>query len=454
MEAAGTRRFAAAALVVLACAEPPAPAPSLDSVEPSRGPEGQAVPLVVHGAWLLPAVSTDFRRGAASTLDATMGASLVGADGSRVALEQVTFEDTATLTAQVPAGTPRGIYDVEVTDARGRVASLAQAFSVVTPAESVARFAFQGISDQHASVPFPVRLLALDGTGALVESFDGTVFLSDDSGTVAPSSLGPFVGGQLQALVTVGAVTPSTALHARDALSHQGDSPAFAVSAGPPVRLAFAAPTPAAVAGSCVGPLTVSLLDAFGFPAVAAADVPIALSAVPGDGVQTFGDGACGTERGSLTIATGEGATTLSVLATVARTLELRAEPLGLPSASLRLEVSPQAPTRLAFRAAPGAVTAGQCSAMFEIAAEDALGNASAPASATPLSVTLTPPGSVALFDDAACEVASAGLSLGPGDAAVRFFIMAGAAGLVHLELAAAAGPALSTGATDLEVTP
>ena len=437
-------------LLTLGCSEGGAPL-KLKGVSPARAAEGLVVDLELSGEGILAAVVTDFRATRSSQLDATVTAALVAADGTEVSLNDVVFVDTANVHARVPATLARGLYDVRLTDARGATDTLEGAFSIVAAADAVARFEFQPIGDQHARVPFPLRALAVDAAGALVESFDGVLELSDDSGTVRPTTVGPFVRGRLQAFISIDVLTPATILHGRNAAGKTGDSEIFSVTPGPATSVVFAQAPAAANAGGCTGPFELRLEDTWGFPTAATADLAVALSAIPGLGVEFFSDASCSLVATGLVIGTGVSATRLYVKATVAGPLAVRAAPEALPSAQTQLAVRAQAPARLNFATAPASVSVNGCSTVFEVRSEDSLGNTSAPAAATALMLSALPAAGVAFFDDDACTTPVNAPSLTATKSQMRFFLKSTIAAMVHLEVSATA---LTSAGADVAVIP
>ena len=436
--------------LTLGCSEAVAPL-KLKTVSPVRAAEGAVIDLELSGEGILAAVITDFQKTGASQLDATVTAALVAADGTEVPLEEVVFIDTAKVHARVPANIARGLYDVRITDARRASDTLPGAFSIIAAADAVARFEFQPVGNQHARVPFAVRALAVDAAGALVESFDGMLELSDDSGTVRPATVGPFVRGRLQVFVSIDVLTPATILHLRNTAGKTGDSETFSVTPGPATSVVFAQSPTAANAGGCAGPFELRLHDTWGFPTPATADLSVSLSAIPGLGVEFFSDGSCSLVASSLVMGTGVTAKQLYVKATVAGALAVRAAPEALPSVQTQLQVMAQAPTRLNFATAPSTVGVNSCSAVFEVRSEDSLGNTSAPATAKTLTLSALPAAGVAFFDDDACTTPVNAPTLGATKSQVRFFLKSTIEALVHVDVAATA---LTSAGADVAVTP
>ncbi|MEW5737942.1 MAG: hypothetical protein AB1938_03395 [Myxococcota bacterium] len=434
-----------------------APAPRVTSISPAQGGEGQAVDVVVTGEGFLAAIVTDFRSRARSSVDGTVSVSLLSEAGDATPLEEVVLVDVHTVRARVPATLPRGLYDVRVVDARGAEATLPGGYSVVTPAESVASFTVEPIASQSPGVPFAVRLLAVDANGMLVESFDGAVTLSDDTGTLTPAMPGAFVRGRLLAFVTVTTLATGNVLRAADALGHTGASLPFDVVPGPAARATFAQPAPSLQADVCGGPFRLQLTDQMGFAVPAPADEVVALSSVPSAGLGFFSDSSCMVPVTSATLAVGAQAVEVYARGTLAGTLSVRASPTSFPTSEQVVVVAPGPAASLTFSAPPTPVRAAVCSPPVDITAEDAFGNPAPPAVTTALTVNVTPAAEAALFSDATCSTALGQVVLDASRASARVFLLAGDAGVVRLEALATdadGGTPLSSAALDVEVSP
>ncbi|HUU00923.1 MAG TPA: Ig-like domain-containing protein [Myxococcota bacterium] len=101
------------------------------------------------------------------------------------------------------------------------------------------------------SAPFAVPLWARDSYGNLVTVFAGTVFLSDATGTLAPSISGDFAGGARSESLAVSMIAVDDFIHADDGAGHEGLSNLFDVSDAQPVELvaSFEFVPPACVEG-------------------------------------------------------------------------------------------------------------------------------------------------------------------------------------------------------------
>jgi hypothetical protein len=122
-----------AGLALLACAATasagaagcaPVPAPSPDQVQPGSGPGDRQVQVTIHGANFLPVVQADFNSGRdriVTRFVARLGDVMLG---------EVTYVDSRTLSARVPAGMAPGRYDLTVIDPRGTRGQLSDAYLV------------------------------------------------------------------------------------------------------------------------------------------------------------------------------------------------------------------------------------------------------------------------------------------------------------------------------------
>jgi hypothetical protein len=309
---------------------------------PSQGTGLAPLAVSIAGEHFDAATKTDFTEGS-GTLDAAFQARLVpDAGGAALALAAVQLTADRRLLATVPAGIARGAYSLEVTDPAGRVGVLRQAFRVVSPPESVAAFRVDRLETAYAAVPFLVTLTAVDGAGAVVDGFAGSVQLTDLTGRLTPASAGPFAFGATQVRVTVPQLAAGDRITARDGLGHAGTSTAFDVIAGPPVAVAFTS-LPAAVAVGACATATFELRDAHGFRASAPSALDVQLQSAPAGALAFHGGGgaACNSPITSVTLPSGASAASFRLVASVAGTAGLRLSPSTLPSVTQGITVTP-----------------------------------------------------------------------------------------------------------------
>lgn len=307
---------------------------------PAQGTGLAPLAVFIVGQHFDAAATTDFAEGSA-TMDAAFQARLLPeAGGAAIPLEAVQLTADRRLQASVPV-IAQGRYALEVTDPAGRVGLLSQAFRVVMPPERLAAFRVERGEIAHAGVPFLVTLTALDGAGAVVDGFTGSVQLTDRTGTLTPATAGPFAVGTKQLQVTVTTLATSDRITADDGAGHSGTTTAFDVIAGPPVAIAFADAPAAVAAGNCAT-ATLALRDSMGFPAPAAAPVSVELQSSPPGGVAFhWGTGACNSPVTAITLAAGASTASFRFVASSAGSADIRVVPSGLPSATHALTVTP-----------------------------------------------------------------------------------------------------------------
>lgn len=335
-------RLAPWLLALAACAQAPAskgPVPM--GITPSQTTGMAPLSVEVSGQGFEASVQTDFT-GGTSTLQGAFQVKLVpSAGGAAISLSQVALTPARTLTGVVPAGLPQGTYDLQVIDPAGRSGVLPRAFRVVTSAENVASFKVDLLETAVAGVPFLVSLSALDAQGQVVDGFTGTAAVGDLTGTVSPTTVGPFVAGRLETRVAVKVVTAADAVTVTDALGRTGTSPSFAVAPGPPVALAFASAPVSAAAGACSAPVVLELRDVLGNATPAPAAVAVALQSAPAGSLTFFAGSGCSSATASVTIAAGSTQASLRFAGAVAEPVAIRAVPAGLPSATQGETVTP-----------------------------------------------------------------------------------------------------------------
>jgi hypothetical protein len=334
------RPLALCAAVALACAGTSVPeGPVLVAMDPSQGTALEPLAVEIAGERFDADVRTDF--GGAGSVDARFSARLapVGGGGP-VELLDVRLTSHRTLRATVPAGIAPGAYDLVVKDPRGRKAVLPRAFRVVTDAENVAAFRVDVLEAPRAGVAFAVSLTAVDGGGLTVDGFDGSVTVDDLTGTVGPTSLGPFTLGRFQGLLTVSALTAADRLTVVDGLGHGGASDLFDVVAGPPVAVAFAEPPVVAASGGCSPPVELELRDALGHPTPAEHVLAAEVHSSP-PGLELFADGACSAPLSSLAFAAGASRAAFRFRGGAPGAIALRVVPSSLPSAAQAATVTP-----------------------------------------------------------------------------------------------------------------
>ena len=443
-----------AAVVLAACSDAPDPLPELHAVTPPQSTADQDVVVEISGAHLEARVVTDFDHHGKSALDATFAASLVphGGDAAQaIALLDVQLISATSLTARVPAGIPRGEYDLGVLDPSRRTTTLMSAYRVVASAETIAGFRIDPIGSQRARSPFTVSLAAVDQLGRVVDGFSGSATLSDLSGALSPTDTGRFVEGRARVLVTVTTPIASDVLTVTDALGHASIADTFDVKTGLAVALVVRSTAQALGAGECSQPLELELVDVFAEPAQAETPLTLTLASGPLDGVQFFADAACTSSSAVVPLQPGASRVAVHFLTTRSGSPTVRVSSDRLPSASQRQTVAPGSPSTLGFATPGQAVKAGACSSMVEVQVLDSFGNPSPVATALPLSVTVSPAAGASLYADPQCVAPLTSFAIVAGAASSTLSFMGAVEGALHVEITATFGS--STQITSQEET-
>lgn len=457
-------RFTVAAVLVLALSggvascgpgDIPEEPPRVLAVSPAQGTPLEAVAVEISGRHFRPRVVTDFASGE-GTLDAAFRARLVpvGGGGAAVELLNVRYLSSERLGARVPAGLARGAYDVVVVDPSGAEARSGGAYRAIAPAESVAAFRFALSPLQRVGIPFAVSLTAVDTEGQTVDGFTGTVSLSDGTGSLTPKQVGPFILGRARALVTLGAPLGGNRLRAEDALGHVSESEPFEVRRGPAAHVAWAEGALTAVAGTCVGPVTLEALDALGTSADVEAPVDVTVSADPAEGFTAFSDAACTTavQGGALSVS-GE---RLPFFFTARRagTLVLHARSPTLPGDSRTHTVLPASAAMLRFSSAARTTRVGACSEAVTLDVRDRFGNVMGPAQEAEVELSAPAASGITFHTDAACAEPAGPLVVSGATPTVTVHVRASVAGRWVLGATARAPSQLGSAAQEVLVEP
>ena len=91
---------------------------------------------------------------------------------------------------------------------------------------------FVGAPAFAAGSPFNISLAARDQFDNLADSFNGLVFISDTTGSIAPSISGDFLAGQRTETVIISQTMNNVTIHVEDVDRHAGDSAPFDVVGG------------------------------------------------------------------------------------------------------------------------------------------------------------------------------------------------------------------------------
>lgn len=440
----------ASALFAGACTGPPAPAPRPVAIVPESGSDDAATPVEIFGDGLWPDAYADFTRRDRSRLDPAFSARLVGAKD----LEEVTPTPEGTLRAVVPVGLAPGTYDLAVRSLSRGEGSLPQAYRVVGSARRAVAFRFGPVGAQRTRVPFEIQADAVDAVGRRIEGYAGTAALSDRTGTLLPTVLGPFVLGQARATVTVAQPAAADVIAAQDSDGRRGVTTAFDVGPGPAVAMVFATAARTAEAGQCSGSVEIETRDAFGYAAPVEAVLGIRLAAAPPERIAFHRDAACTTATPGVAVAAGERRATFHFRSERAGEIVVAAIPDGLPTATQTQTIVAAAPAALAFGTPGQSVAVGACSAPVTVQVVDAWGNPTAVGQPTPVPLEAAPPTGFGFFGDSACTAAAASLSLAASDRQATFHFRGLQAGRVTVTARAAAPSPLGAVSQDEVVTP
>ncbi len=185
-------------------------------------------------------------------------------------------------------------------------------------------------------------------------------------------------------------------------------------------RLAFTNAPLTLTAGSCSSGLTITSQDTYGNLTPVSASTVVTLSTSSSAG-SFYTSGTCGTAGSTVTLAAGATSATVFYGDTRAGTPTLTAAAAGFTSGTQAATVNPAAATRLAFTSAAQTVTAGVCSVLVNVQAQDTFGNPVNVASTTTVSLTTNSPGG-AFAAVAGCGSAITSVTLSAGSSTVGFY--------------------------------
>ncbi|MBU8897831.1 hypothetical protein KRR26_19625 [Corallococcus sp. M34] len=442
-------------LVFAACAPGDDTPARVLAVRPAQGAMTATVAVDILGRDLHPRVETDFSAKTGS-LDATFQAWLspLDATGEDVALLDVRFLSDEHLSARVPAGLARGDYALRVREPSGAEAEGRLRYRVTPAPPPVAGFQVGMESVQHAGIPFPITVTAVDVQGQPVPDFQGTARLSARSGAVIPDSVGPFSQGRASALVTLALPTPQNRLCLEVTGGVTAESAPIDVRQAPAARVVWSNPTLSAEAGTCMGPATLEVRDAQG--AVAAFDGPmlVAIRADPLDGVGLFTDATCTQALPAEGLSLTRSSQSLYVSVRHAGPLLLRARPAALPGDSQLHEVQPGVAAALAFTSPARVVVAGGCSSAVTVSTRDRLGNIHGPSAPIELGLSVPPASRLTLYSDPSCTTPSGPLVVSERAPSATVYFRAPVAGTWVIESAAPPASGLGHASQELRVEP
>ena len=177
----------------LGCGTASDPTVTVETVSPKLAYNNAATTLQIGGGPFRPAYRFDTTAGAANAnaggfaVTLTSAATAASATPVSVQLAEVSWLTTDTLAATLPAAVPAGVYDVAVTDPRGRRTDLPGGFTSLGPDEEAPTVRIEAPRPGSligAETTVSVSITADDGKSGRVESVDATV-------TVMPAGISP-----------------------------------------------------------------------------------------------------------------------------------------------------------------------------------------------------------------------------------------------------------------------
>ena len=160
----------------------------------------------------------------------------------------VTDNSNGTYTATVisPTSVGSGVFVATLGGSNVQSGTGSQTQSTITyTVGALDHFAIAAISSpQVATIPFSINIAAQDANNNTVTSFNGTVNLSANAGTISPSVSGTFSGGLRSESVTVAVAGSGRTISVDDGSGHTGTSGSFAVNKEPTTSTLTASPNP------------------------------------------------------------------------------------------------------------------------------------------------------------------------------------------------------------------
>lgn len=160
---------------------------------------------------------------------------LGGPTGNMLALSSDFVNGEANVAGKLTHPGPGGSYIFTATSSSGKKGDSGTVEIDVGPLH---HFEFEPIAGQRAGQPFNVKVIAYaqdpQGNNHVKAAYSGAVKLTDSSGTVNPTGIGPFVNGQATVSLSVTKAMAGNILHVSDIATPTitGDSNAFDVSNG------------------------------------------------------------------------------------------------------------------------------------------------------------------------------------------------------------------------------
>lgn len=433
-----------AALASASCESVPE-RPLLVSVTPGCGPSNAVTAIAIHGSGFGARVITNFNEPSNSHVDATYRA-FVGEH----ALRGVVRIGETELNAEVAAGIPPGVYDLEIEDPWGRRAALAHSFEVLDSSVPVALdLAGPAQTLTVGDCSAPVLLLFRDASGNATTARQDTVatlsaappegfsFFSDATCTTSidrvsvargDGSTSFYVSGVRAGTVTLSVTAVDLSIATQD----------VALEPQSPSALGFPQVSLSCVSGECSPPVSVELEDAFGNAVAASVPVAVTLTADPATGTAFYADAACTLGTSATTIPAGETLGTFHFRGVLPGAFTVTAAATGLTSARQDHSVAAAAPEILFFTTPSQVLTTGECSSVVTVETRDATGFVSAVGALTPVQLSADPAGGFVFYGDSLCTGPIETVGIAAGTSSSNFYMSGTVAGSVTITAAAA----------------
>ncbi|MBX7100903.1 MAG: hypothetical protein K1X89_24525 [Myxococcaceae bacterium] len=269
-------------------------------------------------------------------------------------------------------------------------------------------------------------------TAVALTAGSGGAFFSDAACSVSASTATIATGAHTTSFFFRGTVAGALMLSAQVS----GWAPVTqteTILAGPKDRLAFITPQRSVVAGACSPAVTIGITDALGNTTSSMTPVTVNLTASPGSSFGLFSDAACTLPVSSVVLGAGSAGVSVHFRGSAAAQVVLSATASGLGGATQDALVRPEAPTTLVFVTPPRTATAGSCSGVLTVQAQDGFGNPSVVAAAASIAVTPSPSGGVTFYSDGSCTLAVTAVTLAAGADSASFHFRSTAAGTLQL---------------------
>lgn len=200
-------------------------------------------------------------------------------------------------------------------------------------------FTFDTISSpKQVATPFSITITAYDTYNNVKTDYAGTNSLSDTTGTINPTITGAFTNGKWTGMVTINKIGNNVKITTSGG-GKIGESNAFNVKAGPPVKLVFEPPSFTMAAGVVYSHLTISLRDANNYETTHSSALSISLLTTSSDG--EFRQSGTTTKINSITIPSDSSSVKIDYYDIKGGTHTLTASATGLTSGMATVTVIP-----------------------------------------------------------------------------------------------------------------